>query len=164
MEEKFLQIGDNKIRYIESGNSRDTLVLIHGLGASAERWDKVIPLFSKKYKVIVPDIIGFGYSDKPLVDYTPDFFSEFLENFFIASNIKRPNLIGSSLGGQIAADGECRFIRQRDRMCNYGCDCRCGRSVNLPTERRCPACRLARRLFCRLLRFRFRDRVEFSGF
>ncbi|NNL58178.1 MAG: alpha/beta hydrolase [Nitrosopumilus sp.] len=116
MEEKFLQIDDNKIRYIESGNSRDTLVLIHGLGASAERWDKVIPLFSKKYKVIVPDIIGFGYSDKPLVDYTTDFFSEFLENFFIASNIKRPNLIGSSLGGQIAAEYACMHSKDIEKL------------------------------------------------
>ena len=104
VEEKFLQIDGNKIRYLESGNSKKTLVLIHGLGASAERWDQVIPLFSDDYCVIVPDLIGFGYSDKPLVDYTTEFFSNFLEQFFITSGIKRPNLIGSSLGGQIAAE------------------------------------------------------------
>jgi len=104
VEEKFLQINGNKIRYLESGDSKKTLVLIHGLGASAERWDQVIPLFSDNYRVVVPDIIGFGYSDKPLVDYTPEFFSEFLKKFFVASDIKRPNLIGSSLGGQMAAD------------------------------------------------------------
>ncbi len=104
VEEKFLHIDGNKIRFLESGNSKKTLVLIHGLGASAERWDQVIPLFAEEFRVIVPDLIGFGYSDKPLVDYTPEFFSEFLKNFFIASDIKRPNLIGSSLGGQIAAE------------------------------------------------------------
>jgi len=79
-------------------------VLIHGLGASAERWDQVIPLFADDYRVIVPDLIGFGYSDKPLVDYTPEFFSEFLKKFLITADIKRPNLIGSSLGGQIVAE------------------------------------------------------------
>ncbi len=104
VEEKFLHIDGNKIRYLESGDSKKTLVLIHGLGASAERWDQVIPLFSHDYRVVVPDLIGFGYSDKPLVDYTAEFFSEFLGKFFIASNIKRPNLIGSSLGGQIVAE------------------------------------------------------------
>ena len=104
VEEKFLQIDGNKIRYLESGDSKKTLVLVHGLGASAERWDQVIPLFADNYRVIVPDLIGFGYSDKPLVDYTPEFFSEFLKKFFIASGIKRPNLIGSSLGGQISAE------------------------------------------------------------
>jgi len=104
VEEKFLQIDENKIRYLESGNSKKTLVLIHGLGASAERWEKVIPLFAKHFRVIIPDLIGFGYSDKPLADYTLDFFSSFLEKFFAAANIQHLILIGSSLGGQIVAE------------------------------------------------------------
>ncbi|MFQ5782580.1 MAG: alpha/beta fold hydrolase [Nitrosopumilus sp.] len=104
MKENFLQIDGHKIRYLESGDSKKTLVLVHGLGASAERWNQVIPFFENDFHVIVPDLIGFGYSDKPLVDYTPEFFSEFLEKFFVESDIKHPNIIGSSLGGQIAAN------------------------------------------------------------
>ena len=104
VEEKFLQVDGNKIRYLESGDSKKTLVLVHGLGASAERWDQVIPLFADEFRVVVPDLIGFGYSDKPLVDYTPEFFSEFLQKFLIAADIKRPNLIGSSLGGHVSAE------------------------------------------------------------
>ena len=102
--ENFLQIDGHKIRYLESGNTKKTLVLVHGLGASAERWNQVIPLFEEDYRVVVPDLIGFGYSDKPQVDYTPDFFSEFLGKFFTESGITRPNIIGSSLGGQVAAN------------------------------------------------------------
>ena len=104
VQENFLKIDGHKIRYLESGNSKNNLVLIHGLGASAERWLSVIPHFSKDFRVIVPDLIGFGLSDKPLVDYTPEFFSDFLEKFFAQTGIVRPHLIGSSLGGQIAAD------------------------------------------------------------
>lgn len=104
VQENFIQVDGNKIRYLESGDSKNTLVLIHGLGASAERWNNVIPNLAKYYHVIVPDLIGFGYSDKPIVDYTPDFFSAFLGKFFDALGIKRPNIIGSSLGGQIAAE------------------------------------------------------------
>jgi pimeloyl-ACP methyl ester carboxylesterase len=104
MNENFIHVDGNKIRYLESGSSKHILVLIHGLGASAERWNKVIPIFAKKYHVIVPDLIGHGYSDKPVADYTPEFFMIFLEKFFIALKIKRPIIIGSSLGGQIAAD------------------------------------------------------------
>ena len=104
MQENFIQVDGNKIRYLESGDSKNILVLVHGLGASAERWNNVIPHFAKYYHVIVPDLIGFGYSDKPIVDYTPDFFSTFLGKFFDTLKIKRPNVIGSSLGGQIAAE------------------------------------------------------------
>jgi 2-hydroxy-6-oxonona-2,4-dienedioate hydrolase len=104
VEDKFLEIDGHRIRYLESGSSKNTLVLLHGLGASAERWSPVVPLFEDHFRVIIPDLIGFGYSDKPTVDYTPDFFIEFLEKFFTASKITRPNIIGSSLGGQISAE------------------------------------------------------------
>ena len=103
MQEKFVYIDGNKIRYLESGNSDKTLLLIHGLGASAERWEFVIPLL-KNYKLIVPDLIGFGFSDKPLVDYTPEFFSDFLSKFFKKINLEKTNIIGSSLGGQITVE------------------------------------------------------------
>jgi len=104
MDEKFVQVDDNKIRYLESGNSKKTLVLLHGLGASAERWNTVIPILDEHFRVVVPDLIGFGFSDKPLTDYTLDFFSNFLEKFFIASNVDHPVILGSSLGGQISAE------------------------------------------------------------
>ncbi len=102
--EKFVQIDNHKIRYLESGNSTKTLVLIHGLGASAERWEKIIPFFEKDFHVVIPDLIGFGYSDKPPTDYTIDYFSKFLEKFLDSINVKNPILIGSSLGGQISAE------------------------------------------------------------
>jgi len=104
LNEKFINIDENKIRYLESGNSDNTLVLIHGLGGSANRWEPVIPHFKEHFRVIVPDLIGFGYSDKPLVDYTTVFFSEFLKKFLEKLEIKNPVLIGSSLGGQIIAE------------------------------------------------------------
>ena len=102
MEEKFVKIDGNKIRYLESGGSGGNIVLVHGLGASAERWEFVIPKFNQHYRVIVPDLIGFGYSDKPLVDYTIEFFSDFFSDFLKKIQLDKTNIIGSSLGGQIA--------------------------------------------------------------
>ena len=108
LDEKFILVDGNKIRYLDSSSpsssSLPTLVLIHGLGASAERWEYVVPTLSKYFRVIVPDLIGFGLSDKPLVDYTPEFFADFLEGFLHSLGIKKPSIIGSSLGGQIAAE------------------------------------------------------------
>ena len=101
---KTAEIDGNKIRYFEKGASKEILLLLHGLGASAERWEDVIPLFAKKFRVVVPDLIGFGYSDKPMVDYTTDYFAEFVSKFVNKIGIKEANVIGSSLGGQIAAE------------------------------------------------------------
>lgn len=103
MQENFVTVDNHRIRYLEHGNHDKTLVLIHGLGASAERWARVIPKFANHYNVIAPDLIGFGLSDKPEVDYTPKFFTHFLKKFFDVLEIGPVYLIGSSLGGQIAA-------------------------------------------------------------
>ena len=101
---KTAEVDNNKIRYLEEGSSENTLLLLHGLGASAERWEYVIPHFAREFRVIVPDLIGFGYSDKPMADYTIEYFSEFISKFVDKIGIKELNIVGSSLGGQIAAE------------------------------------------------------------
>ncbi len=52
VKENFIQVDENKIRYLETGHSKNTLVLVHGLGASAERWSKTIPYLEKEYHLI----------------------------------------------------------------------------------------------------------------
>lgn len=103
MKERFVDVGGHHIRYLEGGDPADgTMVLLHGLGGSAERWDKVSPIFEKRFRVVVPDMIGFGLSDKPPSDYTPDFLTSFLGDFVRATCGQRIFLVGSSLGGQVA--------------------------------------------------------------
>jgi pimeloyl-ACP methyl ester carboxylesterase len=112
LNEKTIEIDGNTIRYVEEGTSEENLLLIHGLGASAERWEHVIPQFAKNYRVLVPDLIGFGLSDKPLVDYTTDYLSNFIRKFLKKLNIDSVIIIGSSLGGQIGAE----FTYQNNSM------------------------------------------------
>ena len=90
---KTTEIDGSKIRYLEEGSSKNTLILLHGLGASAERWESVIPLFAEKFRVIVPDLIGFGYSDKPEIDYTTDYFAEFMSKFVGKVGIKEMSIL-----------------------------------------------------------------------
>jgi 2-hydroxy-6-oxonona-2,4-dienedioate hydrolase len=98
------------IRYLEAGSPhRKILILLHGLGASAERWSYVIPTLSKYFHLIIPDIIGFGYSDKPAVDYTLDFFIDFFKSFLDNLGISKANIIASSFGGHIATEFAIRF-------------------------------------------------------
>ncbi|VVC05503.1 2-hydroxy-6-oxononadienedioate/2-hydroxy-6-oxononatrienedioate hydrolase [uncultured archaeon] len=104
MQTKFADVWGYKIRYLEEGNSKKTVILVHGLGGSAERWLKVMPLLSSKYRVIALDLIGFGHSDKPSIDYTIEFFAKFLSGFIDSLKINKTVLIGSSLGGQVAAE------------------------------------------------------------
>jgi 2-hydroxy-6-oxonona-2,4-dienedioate hydrolase len=102
---EFIQILGHNIRCLicERKGSSKTVVLLHGLGASIERWSELWPLL-KEYNVVIPDLIGFGYSDKPLIEYTVDLFVEFLEQLFNKLNINNPIIIGSSFGGQLVLE------------------------------------------------------------
>ena len=104
VEEKSVNVDGNNIRYLLDGESKRDLILIHGLGASAERWEHVIPNFAKDYRVIVPDLIGFGQSDKPTLDYTTEYLGKFIKKFLDHIDVNKVSIIGSSLGGQVAID------------------------------------------------------------
>jgi len=109
--EEYVKVGENRIRYLDGGGSSGNIVLIHGLGGFAERWSMVMPILSKKYRVIAPDLPGYGYSDKPSIDYTPEFFSQFIFDFLESVDIRKTHLIGTSLGGQIVA--ECAITQSK---------------------------------------------------
>src|SRR5215210_8927119 len=105
------------IRYLEAGSPhRKILILLHGLGASAERWSYVIPTLSKYFHLIIPDIIGFGYSDKPAVDYTMDFFIDFFRSFLDNLGISKASIVGSSLGGHVATEFAIRFNHMVEKL------------------------------------------------
>src|SRR5690242_15733092 len=91
--------------YVDFGAPNSTakdLVHLHGLGASSERWLSVAPTLSKYFRVLLPDIVGFGYSDKPTIEYTMDFFVNFFDGFLQNLGIERPHIIASSFGGHLA--------------------------------------------------------------
>lgn len=90
-------------------NPKETLILLHGIGASAERWYKVIPILSRYYRIIVPDIIGFGYSEKPILEYTIDYFVKFLHEFISFLKIDKASLMGSSFGGLVITEFALQF-------------------------------------------------------
>ena len=107
---KITCIDGYRIRYldynyeIQTRDKPDVLVLLHGIGASAERWLPVVSGLSSYFRVIVPDIIGFGYSDKPAVEYTIDFFRAFFRDFLDNLGIWKANIVGSSFGGLLAIE------------------------------------------------------------
>ena len=99
------------IHYYEAGQG-PAVVLLHGLGANAGIWAANIGPLSAQYRVIAPDQIGFGHSDKPLIDYRIATFVDFLHGFMQSQKIAKATLVGNSLGGWIALD----FARQHPEM------------------------------------------------
>jgi pimeloyl-ACP methyl ester carboxylesterase len=102
-QEKSVVVFGAKIRYLEAGDaSKRKVILLHGLGASAESWQSTIPALAANYHVIAPDQIGFGKSDKPFLKYRIGTFADFLDKFMAELKVEKATLVGNSLGGWIA--------------------------------------------------------------
>ncbi|HKS41714.1 MAG TPA: alpha/beta hydrolase, partial [Blastocatellia bacterium] len=91
-----------KIHYQEAG-SGPVVILLHGLGGDVSNWAQTIGPLSQKYRVIVPDQIGFGRSDKPMINYRVGTLVDFLDGFYKELKLERASLVGNSLGGWTAA-------------------------------------------------------------
>ncbi|XP_031499502.1 uncharacterized protein LOC116263848 [Nymphaea colorata] len=88
----------HKVHYVEQG-AGDPIVLIHGFGASAFHWRYNIPELSKKHKVYAVDLLGFGWSEKALIEYDATIWSDQVADF-LSEIVKAPAvLVGNSLGG-----------------------------------------------------------------
>jgi 2-hydroxy-6-oxonona-2,4-dienedioate hydrolase len=92
----------SKIHYLESGYGQP-IVLLHGLGGGAESLRPLVALLAPKHHVYAPDQLGFGGSDKPLIDYRITTLVEFLHGFLDAVGLERPDLLGHALGARVAS-------------------------------------------------------------
>lgn len=104
-----------KIHYVEAGTG-PTVILLHGLGGSTQAWMFNIAPLAEKYHVVVPDQIGFGKSDKPLVNYRIRTYVDFLDQFCKQLKIERASLVGNSMGGWIAAAYTAAFPDRVDKL------------------------------------------------
>ena len=100
---KQVEIFGQKIHYIEAGSGPNVL-LLHGLGGDATNWEFTVPALASKYHVWAPDQIGFGASDKPMINYRVQTLVDFLEAFCQKVGIDKATLVGNSLGGWTAAE------------------------------------------------------------
>lgn len=95
-----------RIHYQDQG-SGPVVVFLHGSGNGASGYSNFKAnypeLAQAGYRTIVPDLIGFGYSDKPDdVEYHLDFFIDCLKQTLDAIGVTQATLVGNSLGGAVA--------------------------------------------------------------
>jgi pimeloyl-ACP methyl ester carboxylesterase len=89
--------------YLDAG-SGPPVILLHGLGASNASMLPTLIGLSRTYRVLAPDLPGFGDTDKPRASYDPGFFSRWLVAFMDRLGIARAHLVGNSMGGRVALE------------------------------------------------------------
>lgn len=93
-----------KIFFAQFGIGED-LIIIHGYPYSSYEWKHLIPELSKKFKVTVFDLLGFGFSDKPEDhNYSFEDYTDILNRLVIHLKIEQAHIIAHDLGVSIAQE------------------------------------------------------------
>ena len=101
---KSVRVGDIEWPYLDGGKVKgDPVVLVHGFGGDKDNWTMYAPYLTPHYRVICPDLPGFGENDHSLDrEYGMQAQAGRLREFLDALGIDRCHLAGNSMGGFVA--------------------------------------------------------------
>jgi haloalkane dehalogenase len=103
---KFIEVRGSKMHYVDIG-SGDPILLIHGNPTSVYIWRNIIPYLTGYGRVVAVDLIGFGKSDKPDIEYRFSDHAAYLEEFIEKMGLRNITLVlhdwGSALGFDYAS-------------------------------------------------------------
>ncbi|WP_348261699.1 alpha/beta hydrolase [Telmatobacter sp. DSM 110680] len=100
----YIDLGEIRVHYYTLGPADGSVVvLVHGLGGRSEDWEKLAPYLARAgYRVYLPDLPGYGESDKPAdFSYSVRDEAKVVTSFFDALGLKQVDLGGWSMGGWI---------------------------------------------------------------
>jgi pimeloyl-ACP methyl ester carboxylesterase len=119
----YADVGGYRLHYFEaspSGGGGTPLVLVHGLGARVEDWGAMIPsLAASGFHVYAPDLLGYGRSPKPDVDYSISMEERVVTQFMQTMHVPRADVGGWSMGGWIAMKLAIDHPEMVDRLVIY---------------------------------------------
>lgn len=113
----YLQVGDTRMHYVDEGQDEEVILCLHGEPTWCYLYRKIIPPLSRRYRVLAPDMIGFGRSDKYAGAEAYSFHMHYdkLLSFIMQLDLRNITLVcqdwGGLLGLAIAANHADRFAR-----------------------------------------------------
>lgn len=99
---KYWQWRGHNVYYVKAGekhSQRPPLLLVHGFGASTDHWRKNIAELQSDFEVYAIDLLGFGRSQKPKIQYGGNLWRDQLNDFITEVIGEKAVLAGNSLGG-----------------------------------------------------------------
>lgn len=118
IESRFVEVGGLRIHCRMSEGDGPAVVLLPGgiLDSSLLTWRFVLEALPAHFRVFVPDLPGYGRSDKPDAPYTTDYFIDFVGEFLDALGLDRVSLFGSSMSGATAIGYALRWPGRVERL------------------------------------------------
>ncbi|XDD50557.1 alpha/beta fold hydrolase [Leptospira sp. WS92.C1] len=103
---------DWKIFYQEEGKG-ENLLLVHGFPTASFDWGKIWKTLSKNRRLIACDLLGFGFSSKPKIEYSIFLQADILEKFLNDCGIKEVSILAHDLGNTVVQELLARFITRK---------------------------------------------------
>ena len=102
MIEAHTTIDGYKIAYLEQG-SGSPVILLHGIPTNSRMWRDIIPQLAATHRVIAPDLLNYGQSEKPeSADVSINAQSRMILRFMQALGIRRADVVAHDIGGGVA--------------------------------------------------------------
>lgn len=102
-ESHYVDVFGTRMHYIEEGEG-DPIIFLHGVPTWSYLWRNIIPTVSEGGRCIAPDLIGFGKSDKPDIDYTVFDHIKYFDAFIESLQLKNITLVMHGWGSVIGFD------------------------------------------------------------
>jgi len=112
---RYVNVNGLRFHVAEAGCG-DPVLLLHGWPQHWYQWRHLIPSLAKRYKVLCPDLRGFGWSDVPRKGYEKEQLATDIINLLDALNLERIYLVGHDWGGWV---GFLICLRVPDRVRKY---------------------------------------------
>jgi len=98
---RFAVVNGTRVRYVDVGEG-PAVVLLHGFASSLETWDLLVPRLRDRHRVIAVDLKGFGWTDRPAGDYSPQAQAEMVLGLLDRRGVKTAAVVAHSYGASVA--------------------------------------------------------------
>ena len=110
---------DGEVKAPPASSAKPTVVLVHGFASALEAWGGVAPMLAKTHRVIALDLKGFGWTDRPEGDYSPDAQAKLVLKLLELRGVSRSAIVAHSWGSSVALAAAAQAPERVTRIALY---------------------------------------------
>lgn len=108
---RFADVDGVRVRYMDTEGAdapggaekeKPTVVMVHGFASALEAWSGVTPAVAKTHRVIALDLKGFGWTDRPDGDYSPEAQARLVLRLMDLRGVPKAAIVAHSWGSSVA--------------------------------------------------------------
>ncbi len=109
------EVNGTRLHYLSEGQG-DTVILLHGFAQTSHMWRPLMPELARTHRVIVPDLRGFGGSDKPEGAYDKKGMAQDVHALSSSLGVKEASVVGHDIGLMVAYAYAAQYPDEVDRI------------------------------------------------